>query len=64
MIWESEECWDLSNAMKSSAIFVIAYLYDWSLNQAVNPQPTMEDANSMFDVLDDNKDKVVSESDF
>ena len=32
--------------------------------QAINPQPTMEEANSMFEVLDDNKDRRVTESDF
>jgi hypothetical protein len=32
--------------------------------KAINPQPTMEEANSMYEVLDENKDKKVTESDF
>lgn len=40
--------------------FCYRILVTVSLMKAINPQPTMEEANSMYEVLDENKDKKVT----
>lgn len=44
--------------------FCYRILVPLNLKQTIHPQPTMEQANSMYEVLDENKDKNVTVGDF
>jgi hypothetical protein len=56
--------YNLNNAINSLVISAIVYWYLYTLIKNIPNTPTMEEANSMHEVMDFNKDKKVTVADF